>query len=260
MILSRKILEQLNDEDLHEYMQITDDADFDELGFPARLDFKPHFSLMVDGMELIGEGIADINWYKFGRPVRTHSSWYSLSDRALRFLLNLMVTIYEDVQRFSRKAEISLKETEAWGFGRSDEISDILQEFVLIQIPFEVSMTAKRNEFCLRLSPKMTKEVNGFYIYRYYIGRNLMYLGRTNRPAKRYIEHCRDNACFENIDGVEIHKCLSKADMIFLERLLISETCPPWNTVDADNGELSYDAPAVEYEKYTPIELMQRFN
>lgn len=169
-----------------------------------------------------------------------------------------MVFIEADIQHLCNKGKLEIPLSEL-GI-RADDASDMLQELILIDLPFNISLKAKHNDFIVRVEMKeLFSKEKGYYIYRYFVDDEEVYLGRTNRPAKRYLEHCRQNPIYKTVNGIDIHKCESRNDMIFLERLLIGEECPPWNQVDAELGKLSYPVPEVDYIRYTPFEVMQRY-
>lgn len=140
-----------------------------------------------------------------------------------------------------------------------NDASDILPELIFANLPFDVKLIPRRYTYVFRITAEVFNKEKGFYIYRYFVNGEEVYVGRTNRPAKRYLEHCSDDERYKQVDRIDIHKCKSKADMIFLERILISNDRPPWNIVDMDNGELSYDLPTIKYTQHTPFEIMQRY-
>jgi len=175
-----------------------------------------------------------------------------MSEQAELFLGKLMTDLQSDPGKYRHKCNIPI---EYFDIDASD-MSDILMELLLVELPFDFNLRSTAAHYYLQIKPKFSIEKGGYYIYRYYVGDDLVYIGRTNRPAARYIEHCRKDKNFEDVTRIDIHKCLSKNDMIFLERLLISHFAPPWNKVDAYNGKLSYEVPDVEYTEYTPLEVM----
>lgn len=142
---------------------------------------------------------------------------------------------------------------------KADEAADLLPELLLMELPYEVRIIAKRGSYYFRITAEVFHKEHGFYIYRYFVNGKEVYVGRTNRPAKRFLEHCRDDSRYESVDRVDIHRCKTKADMIFLEKILIMSERPPWNVAEMDNGELSFEIPSVKYTQYTPFEIFQRY-
>ena len=142
---------------------------------------------------------------------------------------------------------------------KADEAEDILPELLLMRLPFTIRLVAGRKQYYLRITSEVFPKETGYFVYRYFINGEEVYIGRTNRPAKRFLEHCRDDGRYRNVTRIDIHKCSSKADMIFLERILICRERPLWNISDMDNGELSYELPPIKYKSYTQFEVFQRY-
>lgn len=139
------------------------------------------------------------------------------------------------------------------------DIVDIAYESLLWNAPYEVDLVFD-NEYKVKVSAKNWRPPQtGWFLYKYYVDDELMYIGRTVDPVRRLFEHIQEDSKFRAVNRFDIYECKSKSDMLFLERLLIGQYSPPWNVVDADNGGLSFDIPEIDFTSYNIMEFVSRY-
>lgn len=70
---------------------------------------------------------------------------------------------------------------------------------------------------------------NKYYIYKYYIENSLMYIGKTKRLYKRFLEHLKENKKYSQITHIEYAELLDKLNMDIAELITINQQYPLWN-------------------------------
>ena len=74
-----------------------------------------------------------------------------------------------------------------------------------------------------------------YWLYKYYVGDRLVYVGQTKQPPiRRYQAHCAEDSKYEDVDFVEIAEVSNSAELNIAETAMISELKPPWNKRWAD--------------------------
>ena len=168
--------------------------------------------------------------------------------------------IYQNISTYWKKGyiDVDYDTFKDWGVSLSD-ISDYHFESLVWKAPFTVDVVI-HTDYGLRIkAKKWRKPQSGFFIYKYYVNNELVYVGRALSPVKRFFEHVKDDRKYLKVTNFEIYKCKNKSEMLLLERLLIGEYSPPWNVVDKDNGELPYKLPEIKFEKFNLLEFIANY-
>jgi hypothetical protein len=155
---------------------------------------------------------------------------------------------------------IPLYKTKEWGLSNSIEATELVFESILQKIPYYLDIVYDNIDFSIRVTAKewhTPKE--GFFVYKYYVKDELVYIGRTDKPFKRYLEHAHEDSRFKTVTRFDLFECASKADMVLLERVLIGKYTPPWNIVDKDIGTTTFKTPNVKFDRNNLIEFAAKY-
>ena len=96
-----------------------------------------------------------------------------------------------------------------------------------------------------------------YWLYKYYIGNKLVYIGQTKQSLiRRYQAHCAEDSKYEKVDFVEISEVNNSAELNIAEIAMIAELKPPWNKkwVDMDIG-FRVDTDAIKFKRIPIDEL-----
>ena len=181
--------------------------------------------------------------------------------KTIDFLQNINTCIIKNIRTYWKSGyiDIDYDEVSSWGINSLSEIMDYAYESLLWKIPytFDVVMST---DYLVRVKAKNWREPQtGWLLYKYYVKDELVYIGRTINPVRRFFEHIEADRRFRQVTRFEIYECKSKSDMILLERVLIGEKRPPWNVVDADNGAVSFKLPEMEFKSYNLFEFVAQY-
>ena len=178
------------------------------------------------------------------------------------FIFYTTIYIYKNLSTFWKKGMLKLDYdlTRKWGVESLNEISDYHFESLVWKAPFTVDLAYDTENYFIKIKAKNWHEPRkGFFLYKYYVDDELVYIGRTVNPVKRFFEHLNEDDSYGQINKIEIHECNNKSDMIFLERLLIAKHNPPWNIVDSDNGMISFSFPEITFKPYNVLEFVSQY-
>lgn len=98
-------------------------------------------------------------------------------------------------------------------------------------------------------------EEEKYYIYKYYINDELLYVGRTNDFIKRFKQHLSENIQYNNVTKIAIATFLSSGDMMLYEKYYITKFHPPLNKVDMQFASPTFTLPEPEWNIYTREEF-----
>ena len=100
-----------------------------------------------------------------------------------------------------------------------------------------------------------------FYVYKYYIKDELVYIGKTLvGPYERYRQHILEDSKYNQITYFEVMTVNSEIDMDILESYLIAKHKPVWNIKDTDKGDLGIDISYnYQFEGYGYSEFVRVF-
>ena len=99
-----------------------------------------------------------------------------------------------------------------------------------------------------------------FYVYKYYIQEELLYVGRTNDFIRRFKQHLRENSKYNEITRIDIATFLSDGDMMLYEKYYITKFHPPLNQVDMQFSAPTFCLPEPVWETYTREEFNKLIN
>lgn len=66
-------------------------------------------------------------------------------------------------------------------------------------------------------------KAKSYYVYEYYIGDRLLYIGQSIEPYKRFCQHCSDDPEYKAVTTIRLYKLNSRNEMNLLEEYLISK-------------------------------------
>ena len=98
-----------------------------------------------------------------------------------------------------------------------------------------------------------------YYIYKYYINDELIYIGRTNNILSRHKAHLQKSdphqIDFQKATDIYVAEFSSDADMMIYEKYYITKYHPRCNTVDMKWSMPTIELPEPIWHIYTPNEL-----
>ena len=94
-----------------------------------------------------------------------------------------------------------------------------------------------------------------YYVYKYYINNELLYIGRTNDFIKRFKQHLNENIQYNNVTKIAIATFSSSGDMMLYEKYYITKFHPPLNKVDMQFTSPTFTLPEPEWNIYTREEF-----
>lgn len=96
---------------------------------------------------------------------------------------------------------------------------------------------------------------NKYYVYKYYINDQLLYVGRTNNFIERFKQHLRENPEYDKVTKIDIATFDSDGDMMLYEKYYITKFHPPLNKKDMQFSSPSFELPEPEWISYTREEF-----
>ena len=96
---------------------------------------------------------------------------------------------------------------------------------------------------------------NKYYVYKYYINDQLLYVGRTNNFIERFKQHLRENSEYDKVTRIDIATFDSDGDMMLYEKYYITKFHPPLNKKDTQFSKPSFELPEPEWISYTREEF-----
>jgi len=96
---------------------------------------------------------------------------------------------------------------------------------------------------------------NKYYVYKYYINDQLLYVGRTNNFIERFKQHLRENSEYNKVTRIDIATFDSDGDMMLYEKYYITKFHPPLNKTDMQFSSPSFELPEPEWISYTREEF-----
>ena len=96
---------------------------------------------------------------------------------------------------------------------------------------------------------------NKYYVYKYYINDQLLYVGRTNNFIERFKQHLRENSEYDKVTRIDIAIFDSDGDMMLYEKYYITKFHPPLNKKDMQFSSPSFELPEPEWISYTREEF-----
>jgi len=94
-----------------------------------------------------------------------------------------------------------------------------------------------------------------YYVYKYYINDELLYVGRTNDFIKRFKQHLNEDIQYNNVTKIAIATFFSSGDMMLYEKYYITKFHPPLNKVDMQFTSPTFILPEPEWNIYTREEF-----
>jgi hypothetical protein len=94
-----------------------------------------------------------------------------------------------------------------------------------------------------------------YYVYKYYVDDQLLYVGRTNNFVERFKQHLRENPYYENVTKIDIATFYSDGDMMIYEKYYITKFHPPLNKVDMQFSSPSFELPEPNWISYSREEF-----
>lgn len=79
-----------------------------------------------------------------------------------------------------------------------------------------------------------------YYIYRYYIGEDIFYIGQTVNPLRRFKEHVSQELIYRDVTKIELAEVGSRVDMDMYEIYYINLLNPTHNKRDTNRGMPSF--------------------
>lgn len=92
---------------------------------------------------------------------------------------------------------------------------------------------------------------NKYYVYKYYIDDQLIYVGRTNNFVERFKQHLRENSYYDKVNKIDIATFNSDGDMMIYEKYYIIKFHPPLNKVDMQFSSPSIELPEPDWITYS---------
>ncbi len=86
-----------------------------------------------------------------------------------------------------------------------------------------------------------------FYIYKYYKGDKVVYVGQTIRPVTRNSEHKASSSWYEGHTDYVIAEVPNKTTMDMYELYLINTLDPVGNTANARADEMGIELPELNF-------------
>lgn len=87
-----------------------------------------------------------------------------------------------------------------------------------------------------------------YYLYKYYVNEKLVYIGKTKRPYKRYVEHLKKDEKFYNVNFIEVAEVNQEIKMDVLELFLINNEKPIWNKVVSSGDKIEVHLEFIKYD------------
>ena len=101
---------------------------------------------------------------------------------------------------------------------------------------------------------------NKYYVYKYYINDQLLYVGRTNNFIERFKQHLRENPEYDKVTRIDIATFNSDGDMMLYEKYYITKLRPPLNKKDMQFSSPTFELPEPEWISYTREEFNSLHN
>lgn len=99
-----------------------------------------------------------------------------------------------------------------------------------------------------------------YYVYKYYIDKQLLYVGRTNNFIERFKQHLRENPYYNNVTKIDVATFESDGDMMIYEKYYITKFHPPLNKVDTQFSSPSFELPEPRWISYSREEFDNIFS
>ena len=96
---------------------------------------------------------------------------------------------------------------------------------------------------------------NKYYVYKYYINDQLLYVGRTNNFIERFKQHLRENSEYDKVTKIDIATFDSDGDMMLYEKYYIMKFHPPLNKKDTQFSSPSFELPEPQWASYSREEF-----
>ena len=96
---------------------------------------------------------------------------------------------------------------------------------------------------------------NKYYVYKYYIDEQLIYVGRTNNFVERFKQHLRENSYYDKVNKIDIATFNSDGDMMLYEKYYITKFHPLLNKVDMQFSSPSFELPEPHWTSYSREEF-----
>lgn len=96
---------------------------------------------------------------------------------------------------------------------------------------------------------------NKYYVYKYYINDQLLYVGRTNNFIERFKQHLRENSEYNKVTRIDIATFDLDGDMMLYEKYYITKFHPPLNKKDMQFSSPSFELPEPKWISYTREEF-----
>lgn len=94
-----------------------------------------------------------------------------------------------------------------------------------------------------------------YYVYKYYVNDQLLYVGRTNNFVDRFKQHLRENPAYNEVTRIDIATFDSDGDMMIYEKYYITKFHPPLNKKDMQFSSPSFELPEPEWTSYSREEF-----
>ena len=98
-------------------------------------------------------------------------------------------------------------------------------------------------------------------LYKFYNkDKELLYVGITNSPDKRFYIHSMDKEWFSEVYAVMCSKEMTRNEIRIYEIYTIAKEKPKYNIDFADGGEVLFDLPILTFKEYTEFTIHHKKN
>ncbi len=98
---------------------------------------------------------------------------------------------------------------------------------------------------------------NKYYIYKYLLNNECIYVGKTINIFRRHKQHLREHSYFSEAETILIAECKSAIEMDIYELYYISKDHPKYNIMNTQRGECeNISLPELSFKSYTQNSIL----